>query len=91
MEISDILGFFCCSGKGEAPGRGVGRFLLQIPGGESPRGGEGARDREGVCGEFFGRGGGVNIVFGAAIPTKLMFRLTTVCYISFIAKTFSLN
>ena len=48
-------------------GAGVG-FLLRVPGGGGSPGG--ARGWQGVCGEFRGRGGGLNIFFRAEIPTK---------------------
>ena len=55
--------FFSAWGRGRgspwavAPGRGRGRFSIEIPrrrGGFSHDGGGGARGREGVCGEFWG-------------------------------------
>ena len=56
---------------------GVG-FLLKIPGGVLPGGvvEGGPRAREGVCGEFGEGGGGLNIFFGAEMPTK--FRRTQI-------------
>ena len=71
MDISDIFYFFSARERGRGrPGQqgggGVG-FLLKIPAkGVGTRGG-----REGVCGEFGGGGGGLNIFFrGAETPTK---------------------
>ena len=55
-------------------GRGVG-FSSKIPGGGVLQEGGGweARGREGVCGESGERG--LNIFFGAEIPTKFFLRI----------------
>ena len=73
VDVSDF--FFRRSEEGkeesEAPGRGGGRFSTENPRrkGGLPGGGRGL---EGVCGEL---GGGVNIFFGAEMPTKSWFCL----------------
>ena len=63
-------------GESEAPGRGEESVFLESHerGGALPgEGGEGARDRKGVCLEFWGGGGGaLTISFGAEIPTKFI-------------------
>ena len=73
MDVSDIFYFFLLGeGKGgsEAPGGGGGDGTsLKIPGGGGVREGAGGRQAwEGVCGEL--GGGGLDIFFGAEMPTK---------------------
>ena len=78
--------FFSARGRGRGSARrreGGGDFLLKIPGGEVSRAGgsRGARGREGVCGEFGGRGAKY-FFFGAEIPTK-----QGICYANAFAQS----
>ena len=62
---------FFLLGESEAPGRGVAWFLLKIPWGwGSCRRGGGRRGARRVFAGNLGGGGGLNIFFGAEIPTK---------------------
>ena len=77
VDVSDTFYFFC-SGEGkaesDAPGGGGGRFLMKNArrGGVCQERGRGGGGREGPGGCLWGiwGGGGLNIFFGAEMPTQ---------------------